>query len=298
MRMRYSVFEGLLNDGMKPAEAAKVVKDTFFSYKYNSVANRRARDIIPFFQFTAKAIPQTVKAMKEHPFLIPATRPLFSEDDASENPLPAWMQKQISIPLGEGENGDPQYLTSLGLPVESLTAIPNPSADVTEFGRQLRQGVVGASSPLIKSAYALTTGIDPYFGTKWGTFDKAPGLARALGADDHSKAAGLYNMAASTGLIQPITSPINTLSGLTDPRDSLGTSLLNTFTGAKIKSVDEQATLRQLLSDYLAGNPDVQGYQSFYQTSKDPENQALLKQLNEIKKAMKARAASAQTLPK
>jgi len=297
MRMRFSVFDGLLKSGMDPKQAAQVVSDTFYDYAYNSVANRRARDIIPFFQFTAKAVPQVVKAMKDNPFLIPATRPLFTQDDAGENPLPPWLQKQVAIPLGDAPNGNPTYLTSLGLPIEVLSSLPNPSVDIGQLGRQLRQNVVGSANPALKTVYSVFTGEDPYFGTKWGSYDKAPGIAQALGADERSDAAALYNMLAGTGVIQPIASPISTLSSLFSPDESTGASLLNTLTGAKVKTVDEQAALRQLLSDYLAASPDVQSYQSFYQQSKDPEIQALMKQLLQVKQAMKERKLSEAAAP-
>jgi hypothetical protein len=288
-RMRYSIFEGLVKGGMPSEKAARIVKDTFFDYKQNSVANRRARDVIPFFQFTAKAIPQTVKVMNEKPWLIAATRPLFTQDDAEDRPLPAWLQKQVTIPLGEGADGNPEYLTSLGLPLEALASVPNFSADVMDFGKQFRQNVIGAANPLLKTAYSTWTGQDPYFGSKWGSYDKAPGIARALGADERSQLAAAYNMLAGAGVIQPLASPINTLSGLFSPDESLTAGLVNTLTGAKIKSVDEQAALRQLLNDALANNPKVQSFSTFSSTTEDPQTLEMLEQLKAVKRAMKER---------
>jgi hypothetical protein len=191
--------------------------------------------------------------------------------------------------LGEGADGNPEYLTSLGLPLEALASVPNFSADVMDFGKQFRQNVIGAANPLLKSAFSTFTGQDPYFGSKWGSYDKAPGIARALGADERSQLAAAYNMLASSGVIQPLASPINTLSGLFSPDESLTAGLVNTLTGAKIKSVDEQAALRQLLNDALANNPKVQSFSTFSSTTEDPQTLEMLEQLKAVKRAMKER---------
>jgi hypothetical protein len=124
-------------------------------------------------------------------------------------------------------------------------------------------------------------------GTKWGSYDKAPELAQAIGADPHSHGAANYNMLAGTGLIQPLASPVNLLSSLLSDKMSPGATALNALTGAKIQNIDEDSTLRQLLSDKLQGNPDVQSYESLYQKSPDPETQAMLAQLHQIQKRIR-----------
>lgn len=293
-RMRFVLFDGLMADGMSAEKAARVVKETFYDYSISSTSNRAARDVIPFFQFTAKAVPQMVKAMKNHPFLIPATRPLFNGDPNAI--VPEYLQRQMHIPLGDNAEGDPNYLTSLGLPIEVLSSLPNPSDSLANFGRQVRQSVVGGSNPALKTAYGVITGIDPYFGTNFMSYDKAPAIAQAFGADAKSEAARIYNALQGTGLIQPIASPIGVLNAAVDPSRSGIETIINSLTGAQIKSVDEQRALRGLIEQYLQSNPDVQKSQSFFQYSKDQDTQDAIKQLSQIKQAM-AKERKAQLPP-
>lgn len=284
-RLRFTLFKGLRQSGKSPEEASRIVTEAMYDYTPTSVSNRTARDFLPFFQFSAKAVPQSFNALKENPWLIPAVRPLFGGDD--ESPMPAYLSKQMSIPTGTDEEGNPTYLTSLGLPLESLGMIPNPSDDLSEFARQLRQNVIGSSSPILKTAYGAVTGVDPTFGSTFASYNKTPEIAQEFGAPETSEAGRIYNAIAGTGLIQPIASPVNTISGLFDDRQGALMTGLNTLTGLRNTSVDEDATLRRLLADYLRSNPNVQQFTSFYQGSPDEENQALLNQLKEIQARMK-----------
>jgi len=284
-RLRFTMFKGLRSDGKSPDEAARIVNKALYDYTPTSTANRTARDIIPFFQFTAKAIPQSITAMKENPWLIPAVRPLFGGDE--DSPMPSYLSKQMSIPTGTDEEGNPTYLTSLGLPLEALGMLPNPSDDLSEFARQIRQNVVGSSNPLLKTLYGGVTGTDPYFGSQFASYDKTPELAQALGAPEESEAARIWNAIAGTGLVQPLASPVNTLSNLFDDRQGAGMTALNALTGVRNTSVDEDQALRQLLQDHLKTNPNVKQYQGFFQENPDEATQALMQQLKEIKARMK-----------
>lgn len=283
-RMRYATFEAMVNDGVKAPEAAKIVKETFYDYAVTSKTNRAARDVIPFFQFSAKAVPQMAKAMAKHPFLIPATRPLYSA--SQNNILPGYLQNQISVPLGPDEKGDPSYLTSLGLPIEAMSQIPNPSDDLQTFGRQLRQNIVGGANPAIKTAYGLITGKDPYFGSNFMSYDKAPAIAQAMGADDKSELARIYNALQGTGLIQPLASPIGVLNNAVDSRRAPIERAINLLTGANIKSVDERQALKGLIEQYLQSNPSVQSSSNFFQYSKDADTQDAIKELGKIKRKL------------
>lgn len=97
-------------------------------------------------------------------------------------------------------------------------------------------------------------------------------------------------------MIQPLSSPVSTLSAALDPRRSTGEAALNTLTGIRIKSVDEQQALRQLLEEALRRNPDVQRYETLYQQSPDADTQQLLEELRAVKQQIrKRRQAEAQT---
>lgn len=284
-RMRFTLFDGLLSDHIPPEEAARITQDTFYSYRIGNQANRAARDVIPFFQFSAKAIPQQAKFLMESGPIPSVARNTIENlyNQGNNAILPPQLQDQPVIPIGKDESGNPKYLTSFGMPYEALGQIPNLTGDLADIGPEIRQNLVAASNPAIKTAASAVFGIDPYFGTPFGSYDKAPYLAQALGADKESHAARTYNILAGAGAIQPISSPVSVLSNFLDPRRSTTEAALNTLTGIRIKSVDEQQALRQLLEESLKRNPDVQRYESLYQTSGDPETQALLQELSKLK---------------
>lgn len=290
-RMRGTVYRALREGGMNRADAARVVRDTFFDYTTTNTLNRSARDVIPFFQFTAKAIPQSVKFLAEQPAAAVALRPLYTQDSA-EDPIYPWMQRQANIPLGRDEQGNPDYLTSLGLPVDVLNNVPNPSADPLAFLAQARQGIGGQLSPLIKTAAGALTGTDLTFGTPFASYDKAPEALQALGAPERGGIGRAYNALASTGVIQPIASPVQYLSGLLDERRSAGEKAVGALTGARIESVDEDRALQQILAEFLKRNPDIGSVQSLYSKSDDPRVQALIRAMNEARRRSREKAAA------
>lgn len=285
MRMRASVYKALREGGQDAQTAAKNTMDTFFDYSIAGVENRAARDVIPFFQFTAKAIPQSAKLLKEQPWVMAGVRPLFSQGE--DRPVYPYMQRGVNIPLGEDEAGNQEYLTSLGLPIESLTQIPNPSGSPFDFLKDLRQGVVSQATPPLKTVFAALSGVDPFFGTQFASYDKPPAALEALGLPA-GDVARTYNVAAGTGLIQPLAAPIAAASAYAKPDESWLRTATNTLTGAKIRSVDEARALQQLLEDELRTRPSVQKYTSLYDKSQDPETKALLDKLKEVKSKIKA----------
>lgn len=290
-RMRYGLFKGLmekkapeiaagkLTEAAAAADAARIAGDTFYNYRVSSVANRNARDIIPFFQFQAKAIPQSAKFFAEKPAAAVALAQLAGAGNDDE--MYSYMQGRLNLPIGKDEQGNDQYISGFRLPFESLNSIPNPSADLNQFGKQVRQQVVGASSPLLKTAFSAVSGIDPYFGTPYGSYDKIPLVGHA------GKAGQYYNKLAGTGLIQAGVSPLSYINQALDERHSLPVRALDVLTGVNVVSVDPDLALQQQLQNTLETNPDVRQFRSFYQTQGDPENDAIIHAFQEAKKRLK-----------
>lgn len=286
-RMRATVYRALREDGLPREQAAQAVRDTFFDYTMTNSLNRTARDVIPFFTFTAKSIPQTLKLMAEQPSVAVGARTLFSQDSA-EDPVYPWMRRQALVPLGKDEEGNADYLTSLGLPLETLTNVPNASDNPLTFLSQARSGVLGQANPLIKTAIAAGSGTDPFFGTPFLSYDKAPAALQAIGVPERGEVGRWYNALAGTGLIQPLASPVQYLSGLADERRNVGEKALGALTGARIESVDEDKALQQMLTEYLRKNPSVASYQALYDRGNDPEVARILSAISEIKKRRSA----------
>jgi hypothetical protein len=285
-RMRYGLYKSLRAKGKSADEAAKTVSDTFYDYSISGAENRLARDLIPFFQFTAKAIPQQAKLLAERPYVLSGIANLSGGSEGE--PLPPWMEGKINIPLGQDEQGNQQVLANLGLPVEALNWLPNPSADLNQFGRQVQQNQAGSLQPLLKTGVAAITGEDPMFGTPFGSYTK-------VGGQDLGRPGAAINQLLGTGL--PGASAISGLLGMgskvTDDRTSLGDKAINLLTGAKVTSVDPDVALRQRLQSYLENNPNVQQFRTFFQNSEDDDTQGLIKALTDAKKRIKDKQAAA-----
>ncbi len=292
-RMRYGMFNDLLDankPGMTVEKAAKEVESALYSYRMSSNENRLARTIIPFFQFQAKAVPQTTKLLAEKPYLATSLASAFSQN--KDQPVYPWMQGKLNVPLGQDTAGNSQYITGFGLPFESLTNIPNPSANIGDFGRQFEQDAVAAANPLFKSAYSVVSGRDPYFGTEYGSYDNIAGLGKAgdLGQ--------FYNKAAASGLIQPLDSILHTVGGTLDDRHSIPVRALDMLTGVNVASVDPQLALRQQLGQQIERNPDIQHSTVPYAKSADPDTVALLHEYRDAQKAVRdKRRAQGQLIP-
>lgn len=282
-RVRYGLFKSLKKAGKSSEDAARIVRDTFYDYTATNEKNRTARDIIPFFQFPAKAIPQQAKFLGEKPVVATALGAAFGQDD--QDPIYPYLQNKTNIPIGRDEQGNRQLISGFQLPYESLGAIPDFSGDLSHLGRDVEQNVVGAFSPMLKSAFATVAGEDPYFGTPYGSYGKVPLIGEA------GAAGRAYNQLAGTGLIQPLDSPLRFVDKLLDERRSLPVKALDTLTGANVVSIDEDRALQQQLQQTLEQNPDVHQYHGLYQTSNDPKTQALLKALNDAKTRVRQKHA-------
>ncbi len=279
-RMRYGLFKDMVKSGKSPDDAASAVRSAFFDYGVSSPENRAARSLLPFFQYTAKAIPQQANLMAEKPWIASAIANLMAP--GRDEPVSPQMQGKLNIPIGEDEQGNRQYISNLGLPFESLNFLPNLSADINQAGRQVQQNIVGSSQPLLKTALAATFGEDPYFGTPFQSYTK-------IGGQDLGRVGGTINTLLGTGL--PGAVPVQGLIGMggktTDDRTSLGEKAVNLLTGARIASVDPDQALQQRLQAYLETRPDIGQSRVFYDKGGDVDAQELLRELAEARKAIK-----------
>jgi hypothetical protein len=291
-RMRLGMGLDLMAKGKTAEEAAKITSDSLYSYAVASKENRAARDIIPFFQFSAKAIPQTAKFMAEKPAVATALASAMAQS-GGDGALYPYMEGKLNVPIGRDEKGNDQYVSGFGLPFEALSQIPNPSGSLQDLGRDVKRNVIGSSNPLIKTAFSVASGQDPYFETPFGSYDKVPLIGSAGGPGR------LYNEVASTGLIQPLTQPLSIAGKIADDRHGAATKALDLLTGANVVSVDPDVALQQQLQQSLQTNPAVQQYRGFFNQSKDPQTQALLEAYKAAKGRVKAKrqAASPQAGP-
>jgi len=285
-RMRGGMYLDLIRKGKSSDDAAKIVRDSLFDYDISSAENRVARDAIPFFQFTAKAVPQQAKLMAEKPWIAVGLASLLASKE--DQPLYPYMEGRLNIPLGmDEETGNFQYASGFGLPFEALAQLPNPSADLRQFGREVGRTLVGSSQPLLKTAGALAFGTDPYFGTPVGSYSKLPGNIEA------GQLGQAYNLAAGTGLLQPISGPAGQLGKLFDERRSLPLRGLDLLTGANVVSVDPDLALQQQLTQELLANPQIRQARTFY--GEGDATDELLERYKAAKAKVKAKRQAAES---
>lgn len=276
-RMRLGMFLDLRKSGKSAQEAGSITRDTFYSYAISSAENRAARDLIPFFQFPAKAIVQQGKLLKDQPWVAGAlSRGLVGGDDEDVYP---YMEGRLNIPLGEDEEGNSQYAKGFGLPFEALNMIPGSFRDV-------ERNVVGSMAPPIKSLYGAVSGEDPFFESPYGSYGKVP-IAGEAGA-----AGRAYNVLAGSGAIQPLDSPLRLIDKAMDDSKSPFMKALDLLTGANVVSVDPDLALQQQLTQELKANPQIKQYRGFYSDGGDDATDALLKKYQAAKARLKAKRAA------
>ncbi len=281
-RMRYGLYRALREKGRTPEQATKTVTDAFFDYSVSSPGNRVTRSIFPFAQFLMKAAPQQAKFLAEKPLALSATANIQGD---SRGPIYPNMAGHVNIPIGKDEQGNQQYLSSLGLPVEAIGSLPNPSANLLDFGRQVEQNIVGASQPLLKAAYSVVSGREPYQGSQYGSYGRLPIVGEA-GATGRT-----INQLLGTGAPGAIQAAgiLGTLGKATDERTSIPEKLAGLLTGARIQSVDESRALQQTLEEALKRDPSIAQYVSLSNRDHSDAAQQLLDSLKAAKADLKAK---------
>lgn len=261
------------------AGAAAAVRRGLYNYDTVSEGQRTLSDLIPFAKFTTSAIRQNANFISRVPGVGTTLAGVYGGDD--DEPLYPYLEEQAHIKIGKDEKGNNEYVAGLGLPIESLNQVPNLTGEssVRGLGRDLERIIGGSSQPLLKSAYSLFSGHDPFFDTPFMSYDKVLGHhAGAFGRD--------YNAISNTGLIQPLETPMNTIGKILDDRHSFGDKALDLLTGANVVSVDPNLALQQQLTKALEASPDVRQSRNLYSTDDtDADTVALLKELAHLKNA-------------
>lgn len=280
-RMRLGTFKDLLKDGKSPAEAAKIVKDTYLDYSIPGWENRTFRDVVPFGAFLSQNVKQQAKFIAEQPSVAVATSQLIGNDPGL--PKYPWLEEQMAVPIGLDEQGNPQYISSFRMPIEGLAEIPGTS------GQDIFSDVVGNLNPFIKTGISYAANRDPFTGREFGQYDKIMGQS----AGELGRA---YNIVMGTGLTQALGSPLKQAENLLDERKNALERSMQFLTGIRTVSVDPDVAERQRLEDYLQNRPDIRTAPSYYQTGEDPELSQVLKDLRAAKERLKQKRAAQAAL--
>jgi len=276
-RMRLGSFLDLRKAGYSPRAAAQMVDDAYLNYRVISPENRVLRDLVPFAQFALKSIPQQAKFLTQKPAVATALAHLYG--GSPDEPLEPWLAGQMTIPIG-----DNKVIAGLGLPVEALNMLPS-GGSLYQTGEEIRQSTISQAHPLLKQMYTAISGRDPFFGSKAGTYDKTPRVAQMMGAPEFSEGGRQYNQLASTGLIQPLTSPVGLFDQATDPRMNWWQKALRMGTGARVVENDPEKAAINLAQGRLATDPTVKSLEIFY--TRNDDSQKLIDGLRAAKKALR-----------
>jgi hypothetical protein len=280
---RLSPFIHELRKGVDPRQAALRVKAAQVDYSGRALTqfeNEVMTRALPFYKFTRGAVPYTLRQLWESPGgkLAQTVRGtnLARGTDAMTPPEVA---EGTSIPLGENAQGDPRYLTRLGLMHEdplSLAgqAISNPRGAMLELA--------GMLNPLAKAPAEYTT--NQLFFQGGRPLDEAEGrvgrtIANLIGSDkpvwDSRGGTGMFEQAISNSPLGRLSTALGTI---TDPRkrDPYGLPIAaNLLTGLKVTDVPQErqdAILRTRLGEVLEQDLGGRTYQRAYVPADDLAN--------------------------
>ncbi len=287
----YDKRKELIAAGVDPGEAnMRAAAATRSAYlDYSGLSGEKARtlsDWVPFAKFTTGSVKQGAQFISRVPGVGTTLAGLYGQDE--DEPIYPYLQEQLHVRAGRDEKGNSQYLSGLGLPIEALNQVPNIFGDssVRALGRDVERIVGGSAQPLAKTAYGAIAGHDPFFDTKFMSYDKLPVVGHA------GQVGRVVNAIAGTGLVQPLVTPLNILGKITDPRQSAGTKALDLLTGANVVSVDPNLAVQQQLTKALSMDAGVRETSSLYGVNPDDDTASLLHELNALKsRARKERAA-------
>ena len=273
-RMRLNFFLAHRKANKSAEEAARAVRQDLLDYTQATPQNQIFRDIIPFGAFLSQSIPQALVVPK----VISAAGQLLGNQP--DEPLMPNMEDKINIPVGIDPQGNAKYLTSLGLPLESLGQIPTGQED-------LLSKLAGVAHPVIRTSIGFATGEDPVFGTPFGSYDKTPALFQAFGADPNGEAGrvwALLNQMGVTTFAAPIMRPTQTLM---DERLTDAEKVARLLSGIRVQSVDPVRAEQAAIQDALQWNPQIKRSVNYYTTGGDQETLQMLEEFKQASKALR-----------
>lgn len=252
---RLSPFIEQLKRGVDPAEAAKKIGGAQVNYqqKYYTKAEQEVLGrLFPFYKFTSRQIPFTLKQLSERPGgrLAQTIRVANSARDPDEF-TPDYVSETASVPLGKAADGTARYLTGFGLAAEDpLSLVGGPRAMGLEALSRL--------NPILKAPLEYATGE--------AFFQKGPEGGRNLSDMDPTIGRLLANV---TGKKQPVKIPfgqeldvlannsplsrvLSTARVATDTRKGNLGKAMNLGTGFKVTDVSpgaQDAVLRERAQD-------------------------------------------------
>jgi len=214
------------------------------------------KPLFPFYSFMRQSIPRFLKELTVNPggklgMMVRGTR--TSQGD-EQGYVPFNLQDTTAIRLGQDQEGNIQYLTSLGLMHEE--AVKYAGNALQQDWRGLLQSVVSSSSPAAKWVVEASTNTSlfsqgPMGGRRLDDLDPTLGrLATNLGLQDVSpsgRAAPVGGpMLESIAAASPIARILSSAKIATDTRTNAATKVVRLLSGGRIETVSQEQITRDI----------------------------------------------------
>ena len=268
-------FMGLLEQGWDPGRAAHKVAGAQVDYSDFTPTEQMLKGYFPFYSFTRKMGENVARNLTD-----PGSRLshlIKSEDRAhAQDPsLPDSVLAGTALPYPFGDSGDgtKRYITGLGLMHEP--AVHTLGALAGGNWRGAGYDILGMTHPIPKTMMENVTGqsfyqrgepqqnLDPNVGRTIANLGVMAGLRDKEAGPVHYPGSGLVETALS---MSPFSRLASTARTLTDQRKTVGETLLNTLTGAKITDVSpkKQAFTLMRRAEELAKSNGARSRQDVY----------------------------------
>ncbi len=270
--VRLANYLGNLRQGMAPSNAGLLTRGIHFDYQDLSEMEQKAlKNVIPFYTFLRRNLPYQIQMAFERPSAVTPTLRAMGATGGSEW-VPEYMASGAHIPIGGEHEGQQQYLTSLGLPVEEAFQRMKFYNQDLPFGLGQRtlpavgptlMGLAGSLNPILKGLPEYFSNTQFYSGRKLTDLD-THGPASLWGQIPEEYARPIAQILANSPLARFVT----TARTWTDPRKSTGAAALNTLTGFRLSDVDmakqRAIAARKELEAGLETDPHLASFTNYF----------------------------------
>lgn len=294
---RVAHYKAARRAGMDHLSAMDSVKKYLFDFtEMSDFEKKYLRTTVFFYAWQRKQLELLAKSMVDKTGEMATLFRATTQPSAKRGSMPPWLRSTTAIPFGKDTEGNQQYFSGLGSPLEPIQNLDILNYPITErIGSQL--------TPALRTPIEFLTGKDmrmqadipeltkayrgfPYNllpGYREGT---TPQGKQVTSADPWA----LWALRAS-----PVSRAASTMGQLQDPRKELVNRIMSVTTGARVVSVDEsgerkrqaiEAINAQLQAKAAEGKAKL--FKTYFATGaegeKDPETQLLLKLSQKIRK--------------
>lgn len=252
---RISAYLGWRRQGVQPMEAAARVRAAHFDYSDLSTFEKRImKRLIPFYTFTRKNLPLQFRLLAEQPGGFAAqTVKMARSQQKDAGWSPSWIQEGVGIGLGRDAQGNVNFVTGLGLPIEDALSVigvgPGWFGGQGFSFSQTLQNMAARANPLIKYPLEQYLGIDLFTGRKLedipGAYIAGYNLENLENIMSGANAKTVARIINNT----PFARVLATIGKSVDPRRSLEDRFLNLMSGIKTHPINvEHYAMREAQS--------------------------------------------------